>query len=89
MALQKYTSLKYAPFKMWDMVPFHKPVTYESERTQDACEIEKIHSLEVVMHSTLHPVGLQAEVNVATPPVIDVVLVEYVIQALIQVLQVQ
>ena len=68
---------------------FTNPVTYESERTQDACEIEKIHSLEVVMHSTLHPVGLQAEVNVTTPPVINVVLVEYVIQALIQVLQVQ
>jgi len=53
------------------------------------CEIKRAQSLEVVMYSALDPVGLQAEVNVATPPVIDVVLVEYVIQALIQVLQVQ
>jgi len=67
---------------------FTNPVTYESERTWDACEIEKIHSLEVVMHSALDPVGLQAEVNITTSPVINVVLVEHIIQALIQVLQV-
>ena len=48
-----------------------------------------IHSLEVVVHSALDPVGLQAKVNITTPPMIDVVLVEYVIQALIKVLQVQ
>ena len=56
---------------------------------QVAREIERAHSLEVIMHSALDTVGLQAEVNVTTPPVIDVVLVEYIIQALIQVLQVQ
>jgi len=62
----------------------------ESERTDDVCEIKRTaHSLEVVVHSALDPVGLQAEVNIATPPMIDVVLVEYIIQALIQVLQVQ
>ena len=48
-----------------------------------------VNSLEVFMHSALDSVGLQAEVNVATPPMIDVVLVEHVIQALVQVLQVQ
>jgi len=53
------------------------------------CEIKRAHSLEVVVHSALDPVGLQAEVNIATPPMIDVVLVEYIIQALVQVLQVQ
>ena len=53
------------------------------------CEIERAHSLEVVVHSALDPVGLQAEVNIATSLVIDVGLVEHVIQALIQVLQVQ
>jgi len=71
---------------IWSL--FTNPVTYESERTQDACEIEKINSLEVVMHSTLDPVGLQAEVNVTTPPMINVILVEHIIQTLIQVLQV-
>jgi len=49
----------------------------------------KLHSLEVVVYSALDPVGLQAEVDITTPPVIDVVLVEYIIQALIQVLQIQ
>jgi len=47
------------------------------------------HSLEVVVHSALDPVGLQAEVNITTPSVIDIVLVKYIIQALVQVLQVQ
>ena len=47
------------------------------------------HSLEVVMHSALDSVGLQAEVNITTPSVIDIILVEYIIQALVQVLQVQ
>ena len=61
----------------------------ESGRTDDVCEIERAHSLEVVVHSALDPVGLQAEVNITTPSVIDIVLVEYIIQALIQVLQVQ
>jgi len=61
----------------------------ESGRTDVMCEIKRAHLLEVVMHSALDPVGLQAEVNIATPPKIDVVLVEYIIQALIQVLQVQ
>ena len=47
------------------------------------------HSLEVVVYSALDPVGLQAEVNITTPSVIDVILVEYIIQTLVQVLQVQ
>ena len=53
------------------------------------CDIKRVYPLEVIVHSALDPVGLQAKVNVAAPPVIDVVLVEHVIQALIQVLQVQ
>ena len=46
-------------------------------------------SLKVVMNSALDSVGLQSEVNIPTPPMIDVVLVEHIIQALIQVLQVE
>ena len=46
-------------------------------------------SLKVVVHSALDSVGLQSKVNVPTPPMIDVVLVEHVIQALIQVLQIE
>ena len=46
-------------------------------------------SLEVVMHSALDSVGLQSEVDIPTPSMVDVVLVEHVIQALIQVLQVE
>ena len=48
-------------------------------------------SLEVVMHSALDSVGLQSEVNIPTTPMVqvDVVLVEHVIQALIQILQVE
>ena len=41
-----------------------------------------VYPLEVIVHSALDLVGLQAEVNVATPPMIDVVLVEHVIQVL-------
>ena len=46
-------------------------------------------SLKVVVHSALDSVSLQSEVNVPTPPMVDVVLVEHIIQALIQVLQVE
>ena len=41
------------------------------------------------MHSALDSVGLQSKVNVPTPPMVDVVLVEHVIQAVVQVLQVE
>ena len=50
---------------------------------------EKKDSLEVVVHPALDSVGLQSKVDIPTPPMIDVVLVEHVIQALIQVLQVE
>ena len=50
---------------------------------------ERKDSLEVVMHPALDSVGLQSEVNIPTTPMVDVVLVEHVIQALIQVLQVE
>ena len=46
-------------------------------------------SLEVVVHPAFDSVGLQSEVDISTPPKLDVVLVEHVIQALIQVLQVE
>ena len=46
-------------------------------------------SLEVVVHPALDSVGLQSEVNIPTPPMVDVVLVEHVIQALVQVLEVE
>ena len=46
-------------------------------------------SLEVVMHPALGSVSLQSEVDIPTPSMVDVVLVEHVIQALIQVLQVE
>ena len=52
-------------------------------------ERKRHDSLEVVMNSALDSVGLQSEVNIPTPPMIDVVLVEHIIQALIQVLQVE
>ena len=45
-------------------------------------------SLKVVVHSALDSVGLQSEVNIPTPPMVDVVLVEHIIQALIQVFQI-
>ena len=51
-------------------------------------ERKRHDSLEVVVHSALD-LGLQSEVNIPTPPMVDVVLVEHVIQALIQVLQVE
>ena len=41
------------------------------------------------MHPAFESVRLQSEVNIPTPPVVDIVLVEHVIQALIQVLQVE
>ena len=50
---------------------------------------ERKDSLEVVMHSAFDSVGLQSKVDIPTPPMVDVVLVEHVIQALIQVLQVE
>ena len=50
---------------------------------------ERKDSLEVVVHPALDSMGLQSEVNIPTPPMVDVVLVEHVIQALIQVLQVE
>ena len=53
------------------------------------CQCERIDSLEVVMHSALDSVGLQSKVDIPTPSMVDVVLVEHVIQALIQVLQVE
>ena len=46
-------------------------------------------ALEVVVHPAFGSVGLQSEVDIPTPPMVDVVLVEHVIQALIQVLQVE
>ena len=46
-------------------------------------------SLKVVVNSALDSVGLQSEVNIPTPPMVDVVLVEDVIQALVQVFQVE
>ena len=53
------------------------------------CDIKRVNSLEVFVHSALDSVGLQAEVDITTPLMIYIVLVEHVIQALIQVLQVQ
>ena len=50
---------------------------------------ERKDSLEVVMNPALDSVGLQSKVDIPTPPNVDVVLVEHVIQTLIQVLQVE
>ena len=50
---------------------------------------ERKDSLKVVVHPALDSVGLQSEVDITTPPMVDVVLVEHIIQALIQVLQVE
>ena len=50
---------------------------------------ERKDSLEVVVHPALDSVGLQSKVDIPTPSMVDVVLVEHVIQALIQVLQVE
>ena len=50
------------------------------------CDIKRVWYTHLKLSCTLHDsVGLQAEVNVATLPMIDVV---HVIQALVQVLQV-
>ena len=40
------------------------------------------------MHPAFDSMGLQSEVDIPTPPVVDVVLVEHIIQALIQVFQI-
>ena len=44
--------------------------------------------LEVVVHPAFDLMGLQSEVNIPTPPIVDVVLVEHIIQAVVQVFQV-
>ena len=44
--------------------------------------------LEVVVHPAHDSMGLQSEGSIPTPPVVDVVLVEHIIQAVIQVFQV-
>ena len=59
------------------------------EKKRRACNIYILNLLEVVIHSALDSVGLKPKVNVATVPEVDVVLVEYIIQALVQVLQVE
>ena len=41
------------------------------------------------MYSTLHSVGLEPEVNISAVTIVHVVLVEHIIQALIEVLQVE
>ena len=52
-------------------------------------QCERKDSLEVVVHPALDSVGLQSKVDIPTPPMVDVVLVEHIIQALVQVLQVE
>ena len=48
-----------------------------------------LNSLEIVVYSALNSVGLKSKVNISSPPKVDVVLVEDIIQTLIQVLQVE
>ena len=48
-----------------------------------------LNSLEVIIHPALDSVCLQPEVNIPTPPMVDVVLVEYIIQTLVQVLKIE
>ena len=57
----------------------------ESERDNQniRCDL-----LEVVVHPAFDSMGLQSEVNIPTPRVVDVVLVEHIIQAVVQVFQV-
>ena len=48
-----------------------------------------LNSLEIVVYSALNSVGLKSKVNISSPPKVDVVLVEDIIQTLVQVLQVE
>ena len=57
------------------------------DEEEDAIYI--LNLLEVVIHPALDSVCLQSEVNIATVPEVDVVLVEYIIQALVQVLKIE
>ena len=41
------------------------------------------------MHSTFDSMCLQSKINISVPTIVNVVLVQYVIQALIEVLQVE
>ena len=52
-------------------------------------ETSKEHnSLKVVVDPTLDSVSLQSEVDIPIPPMVNVILVQHIIQALIQVFQV-
>ena len=48
-----------------------------------------LNLLEVIIHPAFNSVGLQPKVNISTLSNMNVILVEHVIQALIQVLQVE
>ena len=41
------------------------------------------------MHSAFHSVGLKSKINISAVPIVHVVLVEHIIQALIEVLKVE
>ena len=58
---------------------------YEGERDN---QNRRYDLLKVFMHPAFDSMGLQSEVNIPTTPVVDVVLVEHIIQALIQVFQI-
>ena len=45
--------------------------------------------LEVIVHSAFHSVGLKSKIHISVFPTVHVVLVEHVIQALVEVLEVE
>jgi hypothetical protein len=44
---------------------------------------------EVIMHPAPHPVSLQTQINILATSIVDVVLIQDIVQALIKVLQVE
>ena len=47
------------------------------------------HLLEIFVHPTFHSVGLKSKVHISVVPIVHVVLVEHIVQALVEIFQVE
>ena len=59
---------------------------------QRTCKLEKElvkTLLEVIVHSALHLVSLKSKIHISVSPIVHVVLVEHIIQALVEVLKIE
>ena len=68
--------------------PEFVPLVATCQANKPQFQMKVINSLEVIIHPALNSVGLQPEVNISTFSNMNVILVEHIIQAFIQVLQV-